>query len=144
MILILDNLVYLNSDWKINHQQLIKRSDFTLGQTKDKPWSVSPTMNFLVWRWFVLVALVSSQVTATGQSVPDLNTASLGWTGVSVCPLPQGLCTWPQTVVSAPVFIPDFNLQIKVCGDLQKKMITTAKQTGLADIWCFISRNKII
>ena len=56
---------------------------------------IKPRVCFSLWRWSIMLALVSNEVMVTGESILDLKatSASLGWTGEFVCPLAQVLCT---------------------------------------------------
>ncbi len=72
-----------------NLKKVLNRSDIT----QERKANGTPRMHLSLWRWFVLVAPVSSEVTVAGQSVPDLDRAFIGLAGESVCPLAQGLHT---------------------------------------------------
>ena len=78
-------------------------------------------MHFSSWSWFVTVTPVPSQVTVAGQSVHDLKTTPfVRPAGEFVCPLAQVIHARSQTVVPAPVLVPDLHLQTPVSVNLHR------------------------
>lgn len=83
---------------------------------KHLPISFPLFFSLSVWRGTVAVALVSSEVSAAGQTVLDLKatSASLGRTGDSVCPLDRVPRAPSQAVIISQILIPNLDAQTKV------------------------------
>lgn len=79
-------------------------------------------MLFSLWRWFVLITPVSSQIGVTGQSVLDLKGPFLGGTAQPVRPHVEVPHTLSQEVVMLQVLVPDLHQQTQVCVHLIKNI----------------------